>query len=100
MLTTDIIITAIAMAGTETKLGAALGYTQNAIWAAKTSGRASGVMARKLDEWTGGAVSRTVLRPDVHGAPTDAETGSTMRWLADHWPESKPRPAYLMPVAA
>lgn len=103
MLTTDILITAIALAGSETKLGTDLGgYTQNAVWAAKRSGRTSGPMARKLDEWTGGRVSRSVLRPDVFGDPSEAEVASTMNWLVENWPDTPktPRPAYLSQVAA
>lgn len=101
MLTTDIIIAAIAKAGTEAKLGAALGgYSQNAVWAAKSSGRASGKMARRIDEWSGGQIARAVLRPDVFGEASDAELGATMRWLREHWPDKLPRPAYLLPVSA
>lgn len=103
MLTTDVLITAISLAGSETKLAAALdGYTQNAVWSAKRSGRVSGPMARKLDEWTHGQVSRCVLRPDVFGAPSEAETERTKRWLSDNWPDTpkNPRPAYLAREAA
>lgn len=101
MLTTDIIIAATAVAGSEAKLAAALGgYSQNAVWATKVNGRASGVIARKLDEWSEGAIARSVLRPDVFGEPTDAEIGSTMRWLREHWPEKHPRPTYLAGAVA
>ena len=63
---------AIVIAGSEQKLGRAAGYTQNAIWHAKSKGRVSAEMAVGIDRATNGAVSRSRLRPDLFPAQATA----------------------------
>lgn len=58
---------AIAIAGSEAKLGKAAGVSQNAIWQAKRRGRVSAELAVKIERATGGLVSRSDLRPDIFG---------------------------------
>lgn len=61
-------------AGSEEKLGKALGYSQHAIWQARKKGRVSPEMAGKIHDWSGGFISRHDLRPDVFGpAPSKQE---------------------------
>lgn len=62
---TDLILQAIALAGSEAKLGKAAGVSQHAIWSAKKKGRVSAELAAAIDRATGGVVSRSALRPDV-----------------------------------
>jgi DNA-binding transcriptional regulator YdaS (Cro superfamily) len=56
---------AILCGGSETKLARATGYSQNAIWSAKRSGRTSAEMAIRIDRATGGAIPKEKLRPDL-----------------------------------
>lgn len=56
---------AIRHAGSETKLGQATGYSQNAIWQAKKKGKVSPEMAIAIDRATKGEVPKTALRPDI-----------------------------------
>jgi DNA-binding transcriptional regulator YdaS (Cro superfamily) len=65
MHATDLIIQAIALAGSEAKLGAAAGFSQNAIWNAKRKGRVSAELAVGIDRATNGVVSKSMLRPDL-----------------------------------
>jgi len=58
-------VRAIALFGSERKLGDAIGYTQHAVWRAKTTGRPAPRMAIAIDLATGGKVSRFDLRPDM-----------------------------------
>lgn len=60
--------TAIALAGSETKLGEATGYSQAAINKAKKAGRVSAEMAVAIEKATKGQVSRHRLRPDIFEA--------------------------------
>jgi len=64
---------AIAIFGSEAKLGEAIGYTQHAVWRAKRSGRPSAEMAVAIDLATNGIVSRYALRPDVFVTDVDAQ---------------------------
>lgn len=66
MTTRDLLAAAIMRAGSEEKLGKALGYSQHAIWKAKKVGRVSAEMAAKLDQWSGGLISKHDLRPDLY----------------------------------
>lgn len=59
---------AIAIAGSEQKLGAAAGVSQNAIWQAKKRGRVSAELAVAIEKATSGAVTRAELRPDLFAA--------------------------------
>lgn len=63
---------AIRIVGSESKLGAAAGYSQNAIWWAKSRGRVSAELAVAIERATDGQVSRHELRPDLFGAPAQA----------------------------
>jgi DNA-binding transcriptional regulator YdaS (Cro superfamily) len=74
----NIIEQAIALAGSEAKLGEACGVSQNAIWAAKRRGRVSAELAVALESATGGLIERWRLRPDLweQPAPASAEGAS------------------------
>ena len=61
----ELIELAIALAGSEKKLGELCGYTQPAIWRAKKAGRVSGELAIAIDLATNGEVSKLDLRPDL-----------------------------------
>ena len=65
---TELIRTAIALAGSEAKLGAAAGVSQHAIWYAKKHGRITAELATAVDKATNGQVSKAMLRPDLFGA--------------------------------
>lgn len=56
---------AIALAGSEAKLGAACGVSQNAIWAAKKRGRVSAELAVAIERALRGQVTKAELRPDL-----------------------------------
>lgn len=62
---TRLIEAAITIIGSEAKLGAKAGYSQNAIWYAKRNGRISGDLAAAIDKATNGAISKGQLRPDL-----------------------------------
>lgn len=66
---TELLQAAISRFGSEAKLGAAAGYSQNAIWSAKRSGRVSAELASAIHEATEGAVPRWQLRPDLWPKP-------------------------------
>ena len=66
---TELLQVAISQLGSEAKLGAAAGYSQNAIWSAKRTGRVSAELASAIDKATGGAVPRWRLRPDLWTKP-------------------------------
>ncbi|MNX86263.1 hypothetical protein D3C86_1181370 [compost metagenome] len=59
---------AVTIAGSEAKLGKAAGFSQNAIWHAKSQGRVSAEMAAAIDRATGGAIAKRRLRPDLYGS--------------------------------
>lgn len=67
---------AVSAAGSQSELGRQIGdYSQNAIWQAMRAGSVSAVMARKIDEWSGGALSRYDLCPRAFGkAPPDVHS--------------------------
>lgn len=65
----ELLKAAIKQAGSEAKLAAAAGCSQNAIWAAKRAGRVSAEMATRVEIATAGAVPRWKLRPDLWPAP-------------------------------
>jgi len=73
VMTQQLIIAAIHRAGSEQKLGKALGFSQHAIWHAKKKGRVSPLMAMRLHDWSGGFISRHALRPDIFGAEPSSE---------------------------
>jgi DNA-binding transcriptional regulator YdaS (Cro superfamily) len=56
---------AIRLAGTESKLGQLTGYSQHAIWKAKTNGRVSPQMALAIHRALQGRIPASVLRPDL-----------------------------------
>lgn len=59
--------------GSETKLAAAAGCSQNAIWSAKRAGRFSGELAIKIERATKSAVPRWKLRPDLWDDPAPGQ---------------------------
>ena len=62
---------AVAIAGSESKLSRATGYSQPAINKARRRGRVSAEMAIAIEHALKGAVSRQELRPDLFGARND-----------------------------
>lgn len=62
---TRLLEAAIAIAGSEAKLGKMIAVSQNAIWSAKRKGRVSAELASGIDRATNGAVSKSQLRPDI-----------------------------------
>jgi DNA-binding transcriptional regulator YdaS (Cro superfamily) len=73
MNTRDLLTSAVKRAGSEEKLGKALGYTQHAIWRARRVGRVSPEMASKIHDWSGGFISKHDLRPDLFGPASSKE---------------------------
>lgn len=64
---------AISIAGSEKKLGDAVGCSQNAIWSAKRNGRVSAELAAGIDRATDGRIPKHRLRPDLFDAPAPVE---------------------------
>jgi DNA-binding transcriptional regulator YdaS (Cro superfamily) len=62
---------AIRIAGSQSKLAAATGYSQVAINKAKRRGCVSPKMALAVHRFTGGAVPASALRPDLWARPQD-----------------------------
>ncbi len=58
---------AVALAGSQSKLSRATGYSQPAINKACRKGRVSAELAIAIERATRGAVSRAELRPDLFG---------------------------------
>jgi len=62
---------AVQIVGSEAKLGkAAGGFSQNAIWQAKTRNRCSPELALGIHRATEGEVSASILRPDLWADPS------------------------------
>lgn len=72
---TRLLQAAIAIAGSEAKLGKLVEKSQNAIWSAKRKGRVSAELAAAIDRATNGAVSRQKLRPDLYPPEARGEAG-------------------------
>ena len=62
-------VRAVDIAGSETKLAAAAGVSQNAVWSARRNKRVSPVLAVQLEKATAGKVGRWEFRPDLWEAP-------------------------------
>lgn len=56
---------AIALFDNPTRLAAAIGYSQHAVWHAIKRGQVSAAMAVKIERALKGAVSAAELRPDI-----------------------------------
>lgn len=65
MTQAEALTTAIKRAGSEEKLGDAIGYSQHAVWKAKTNAQVSAEMAIKIFVWSGGDIPLSHLRPDL-----------------------------------
>jgi DNA-binding transcriptional regulator YdaS (Cro superfamily) len=78
---------AIALAGSEARLGEATGFSQVAINKAKRRGQASAEMALAIHRFTEGAVAASELRPDLWSRAADVATAPTA------FPESASLPA-------
>jgi DNA-binding transcriptional regulator YdaS (Cro superfamily) len=74
---TALIEEAIALAGSEAKLGDGTGYSQVAINKAKKSGRVSPEMAKAIHHFTGGKVPGSKMRPDIWARPEDVPPPKT-----------------------
>lgn len=68
----NLIERAIALAGSQTRLGRLTGKSQNAIWAARRAGRVSAELASAIHDATNGEVPRWALRPDLWPPDTSA----------------------------
>jgi len=71
-------LSAIELRGSEWALAEAIGYTQHAVWRAKTTGRVSARMATAIEAATGGKIKRIYLNPKVFG-PATVRTRSELR---------------------
>ena len=69
MTASELLEAAIDRAGSQGKLGKAIGVTQNAIWAAKRAGRVTPEMAKAIDDWSEGEFPRWKFRPDLWEEP-------------------------------
>jgi DNA-binding transcriptional regulator YdaS (Cro superfamily) len=67
--TRKLIIDAIEMLGSQAKLGAAAGLSQNAVWSAKRTGKVSAKMAKGIETATRGKIPSWKLRPDLWEPP-------------------------------
>jgi DNA-binding transcriptional regulator YdaS (Cro superfamily) len=65
MQVSELLQTAIEEAGSQAKLGKAIGCSQNAIWQAKNRGTVTGEMAVAIERVTNGKVTKQQLRPDL-----------------------------------
>jgi DNA-binding transcriptional regulator YdaS (Cro superfamily) len=65
---------AIALAGSEARLGEATGFSQVAINKAKRRGQASAEMALAIHRFTEGAVAASELRPDLWSRGAEVAT--------------------------
>ncbi|WP_409516130.1 transcriptional regulator [Brevundimonas sp.] len=65
-ITRGLLSEAIQIFGSQSKLAAATGRSQNAVWHALKNGRVSAEFAMAIDAATDGQVSRSALRPDVY----------------------------------
>lgn len=74
-----LVTAAIRLFASEAKLGAATGYSQNAIWHAKRTGRISAEMAVAIDRVTGGQIPKAAMRPDLFGQPLDVAARPAVR---------------------
>jgi DNA-binding transcriptional regulator YdaS (Cro superfamily) len=69
MNTRPLLEAAIALHGSEAKLGAACGVSQGTIWKAKQAGRVTAELAVAIERATDGAIPRHRLRPDLWPEP-------------------------------
>lgn len=67
---------AVKLKGSQAKLAAAVGCSQQQIAYLLRAKSISVVMAKRVDEATGGAVSKHDLRPDFFGAPKPMRAAS------------------------
>ncbi len=67
MTTAAALARAVALAGSQSRLSRATGYSQPAINKACRRGRVSAELAIAIEHATAGAVSRAELRPDLFG---------------------------------
>lgn len=69
-MTQELFMKAIKIAGSETRLARAIGFSQHAVWHARQKGRASAAMAVAIHRFTQGAVPKEALRPDLFETPS------------------------------
>lgn len=89
---------AIALAGSEARLGEATGFSQVAINKAKRRGQASAEMALAIHRFTEGAVAASELRPDLWSRAGEVATAPkrghrVMSRAPTAFPESASLPA-------
>ena len=73
---------AISIAGSESKLAAAIGYSQVAINKARRRGAVSSRMALAVHRFTQGAVPASAMRPDLWARPQDVPIARPRRHRA------------------
>jgi DNA-binding transcriptional regulator YdaS (Cro superfamily) len=78
MSTREVIERAIALAGSEAKLGLGTGFSQVAINKAKHKGHASAEMALAIHRFLNGSVSAADLRPDLWARHADATRAANL----------------------
>jgi DNA-binding transcriptional regulator YdaS (Cro superfamily) len=70
---------AIALAGSEAKLGRGIGFSQVAVNKARRSGRASPRMALAIHRFLGGAVSAADIAPGMWATHEDAARAAALQ---------------------
>ena len=68
-MTQNLFTEAIKIAGSETRLAKAIGFSQHAVWHARQKGRPSAAMAVAIHRFTEGVVPKWHLRPDLFETP-------------------------------
>lgn len=69
-MTQELFKKAIEIAGSETRLAKAIGFSQHAVWSARQKGKPSADMAVAIHRYTDGAVPKWHLRPDLFDTPS------------------------------
>jgi DNA-binding transcriptional regulator YdaS (Cro superfamily) len=77
---------AIRLAGSESKLALATGYSQHAIWQAKSKGTVSAEMALAIHHALRGRVPASRLRPDLWASPAAVPLRAAPRKRTDSRP--------------
>jgi DNA-binding transcriptional regulator YdaS (Cro superfamily) len=95
--TTPVLDRAIALAGSQTRLGEATGFSQAAINKARRRGRVSAEMALAIHRFTLGAVAASELRPDLwsrddHAIPFPFTESASLPADRRSPPNPRPRP--------
>ncbi|WP_441277792.1 transcriptional regulator [Tardiphaga sp. 172_B4_N1_3] len=85
---------AVRFGGSETKLAKAAGYSQNAVWTAKHTGRVSAELAMAIEVASRGDVTARQFRPDLPWPPTNSA-----RIISGPDSRARHEPALVVPVS-